>query len=67
MRRDIVYSTYTAAKARGENVYHIFGSELMELCANEGTVDGVHPNDLGFFSMAERVSLEINKFIDKIR
>ena len=66
-RRDIVYSTYRNALGRGENVYHVFGCELMELCGGEGTVDGCHPTDLGFFSMAKRLKREFDKFIDKIR
>ena len=66
-RSDIVYQTYKSALERGENVYHIYGSELMELCGNEGTVDGCHPTDLGFFSMAKRFLKEFDKFIDKLR
>jgi len=67
LRSDIVYKTYRAALSRGENVYHIFSNELMELSGDEGTVDGCHPTDLGFFSMAKRIKLEFDKFIDKIR
>ena len=66
-QRAIVYETYKRALQRGENVYHIFGNELMELCQNEGTVDACHPTDLGFFSMAKRLSVEIDKFIYKVK
>jgi len=27
----------------------------MELCGDEGTVDGIHPTDFGFASMAKAV------------
>lgn len=53
-RREIVRTTYQNAKDRGdENVYFISGAELMAYAGNEGTVDGVHPTDLGFASMAQ--------------
>jgi len=52
-RLEIIYSTYAEAKASGdENVYFISGRELMELAKDEGTVDGCHPTDYGFHSMA---------------
>ena len=66
-RSEIVRATYEAAISRGENVYYVPGSELMELCADEGTVDGCHPTDLGFFSMAKRLQKEFDKFIDSLR
>ena len=34
-------------------MYFIDGKDLMELCGNEGTVDGTHPTDYGFASMAK--------------
>ena len=46
--------TYENALARGDrNVYLIDGPTLMAIAGNEGTVDGTHPTDLGFFSMAQ--------------
>lgn len=52
-RREIVKMTYDNAIARGDkNVYYIDGDTLMALCKDGGTVDNVHPNDLGFTSMA---------------
>ena len=43
--------TYFAAKAKGDqNVYFISGKSLMEKALDEGTVDGCHPTDYGFFS-----------------
>ena len=53
-RLEIIRTTYKNALAKGDqNVYLIEGKELMALAKNNGTVDGCHPNDLGFFSMAE--------------
>ena len=66
-RSEIVRATYEAALSRGENVYHVFGSELMAVCGDEGTVDGCHPTDLGFFSMAKAFGVEFDKFIDKVK
>ncbi len=54
-RRSIVFETFSKAKAAGdENVYFIDGAGLF--CgeyADSCTVDGCHPNDLGFYHMAQ--------------
>lgn len=53
IRLEIIENTYNQAIASGDkNVYFISGRELMEYAKNDGTVDGCHPNDLGFYSMA---------------
>lgn len=53
-RLAIIKKTYDDAKSAGdENVYLLDGFALMELAKNDGTVDGCHPNDLGFASMAK--------------
>ena len=55
-RREVILNTYRNARARGdENVYFIENRKLMELAGNEGTVDGAHPTDLGFYSMAKAI------------
>lgn len=60
-RREVIRETYRTAVAEGdENVYFIDGAELFagedwDLC----TVDGRHPNDLGFYRMARRMEQEI--------
>ena len=65
-RRDIVKGTYERAKAAGdENVYFLSGPELMALAGDEGTVDGCHPSDLGFFSMAAAVSKVMEEIFAK--
>ncbi len=63
-RRDVIKRTYENAVASGDkNVYFIDGPELMEPVGDNGTVDGVHPTDSGFFFMAQRLSEEILKII----
>lgn len=51
----VIKETYEIAKANGDNVYYLDGPMLMALAGNDGTVDGCHPNDLGFYSMAKAV------------
>lgn len=56
-RRDVVYRTYIEALRGGdERVYfldgfHLFAGDRRYDC----TVDGCHPNDAGFFRMAEAI------------
>ncbi len=50
----VIRKTYNDAVAAGDkNVYLIDGPTLMQYAGNDGTVDGIHPNDLGFHSMAK--------------
>lgn len=55
-RRSIIYNTYQTALSLGDkNVYFIGGEELFDgECWDNCTVDGTHPNDLGFYRMAMR-------------
>ena len=55
-RFEIIKQTYENAISKGDkNVYLINSLSLMKLAKNNGTVDGLHPTDLGFFSMAKAV------------
>ena len=48
-RRAVVRSTYENALAAGERVYFVDGEQVCRLLGVDGiTVDGCHPNDLGF-------------------
>ena len=50
----VIRKTYDDAIASGDNnVYFIDGPTLMKYAGSDGTVDGIHPNDLGFHSMAK--------------
>lgn len=52
-RLEIITATYENAKARGDhNVYLLTGPELMRDAGYDGNVDGTHPTDFGFASMA---------------
>lgn len=63
-RRGIVRQTYLNAVAEGDkNVYYIDGCDLMRFSDGEGLVDGCHPNDLGFFSMADAVEKVLKNLI----
>lgn len=53
-RHEIIETTYKNALREGDkNVYFIDGAELTKFCGDSGTVDGTHPTDLGFYSMAK--------------
>lgn len=66
-RREVIYNNYLKAKENGDkNVYFIDGETLLgvedwDMC----TVDNCHPNDLGFYRMAERV-YSVLKQIERI-
>ena len=66
-RRNVIYTTFINAINSGDkNVYYIDGQSLFK---DEGrdscTVDGCHPNDLGFMRMAETIGHVVKKVIDK--
>ena len=63
-RLDIIKTTYHNALSAGDkNVYFIDGETLMQYAKNEGTVDDIHPNDLGFVSMAQVLGDLLEKII----
>lgn len=63
-RREVIRTTYRNALEAGDrNVYFIDGSTLTwRFGGDSGTVDGCHPNDLGFMCMA----LGIGEVIQKV-
>ena len=64
-RREIIRATYThAVEAGDKNVYFIDGSTLTwRFGGDSGTVDGCHPNDLGFYSMAKILIRQLKSLI----
>ena len=63
LRNRIIKDTYNYAVENGDkNVYFISSRELFELCEDNGTVDGCHPTDFGFYSMAQAMI----KILDKL-
>ena len=65
-RLEIIKATYNNAIERGDkNVYLLDGKKLMKNTLNDGTVDGCHPNDFGFHSMAKALVSLIEKILNK--
>lgn len=65
MRRQIVKETALKYQNRGYRVKFLDGAELFGTDSRECcTVDGTHPNDLGFYRMAKKVLEEIREFTD---
>ena len=63
-RREIVERTYQNAVKQGDkNAYYISNEELAALCRGEETVEGTHPNDWGFASMAAAIGDVIKNII----
>lgn len=60
-RRAIIRETYERALAAGDrHVAFLDGAELFAgPQSDDCTVDGIHPNDLGFYRMARRIAPEI--------
>ena len=67
LKREVLYQSYLKAKANGdENVYFLdgetlFGNKDREIC----TVEGLHPNDLGFYRMAEVIYKKFGNIDEK--
>ena len=65
MHFDITKKTYCDAIQRGDkNVYFIDGEALMSLAGEDGTVDGIHPTDFGFYSMASAIIPVLKKALN---
>lgn len=61
----IIEATYRNALAAGDkNVYLIDGPSLMALCGDDGSVDGTHPNDFGFVSMADAIEPVLRQILE---
>lgn len=68
-RRDVIKKSYEKAIAAGDNnVYFIDGHTLFEGEFYEScTSDGVHPNDIGFMRMADKIGIVIAKVMNLIK
>ena len=63
-RFNIIKKTYENAISQGDkNIYLIGGPALMRIAEENGTVDGCHPTDLGFFSMAKEIIQVLNRIL----
>lgn len=66
-RREIVMDTYRKGRAAGDrNLYFIDGASLFAGADRaECTVDGCHPNDLGFYRMADAVGTALKAALNR--
>lgn len=56
-RRDLIENNYfNAVRSGDENVYFIDGRKIYENMDSDSTVEGVHPNDIGFKYIAQCLS-----------
>jgi len=63
-RLAVIRRTYDHAVESGDkNIYFIEGPELMKAIKDEGTIDGSHPNDAGFYSMAHAIEPVLRKML----
>lgn len=66
LRKEIIYNTYKEALDNGDrNVYFLDGEEMFSECEDFGTVEGCHPNDIGFLYISRAVGDAIEKIISK--
>ncbi|MBQ9995133.1 MAG: hypothetical protein IJP32_02075, partial [Clostridia bacterium] len=67
-RLAIIRASYDKAVANGDrHVYFIDGSHIFEgEFADSCTVDGCHPNDLGFYRMAIVIGAAVEQAIKEI-
>ena len=66
VRKDIIKKTYDTALAEGDtNVYFIDPTEHTPFDGDEGTVEGCHPTDLGFYFMAKAVYPVLKEALEK--
>jgi hypothetical protein len=65
-RLQIIKKTYMDAVAAGDqNVYFIDGKTLMKYAKDNGTLEGCHPNDLGFYSMARVILQKLKPLLER--
>ena len=66
-RRSIIYQTYKRAKKQGDKrIWFIDGETLFGKNERSAcSVDGAHPNDLGFYRMAQTIAPVLKKALKK--
>lgn len=63
-RYEIIRQTYAQALAAGDqHVYLLSGAEMLGESAQAATVDNCHPNDLGFYQMAQKLAPVIQQLL----
>lgn len=67
-RRQTIIADYNRAKAEGDELIWfvdgslIYPADIRDVC----TVDGCHPNDLGYLFMAKKIGAAVQEALDKI-
>ncbi len=66
-RRDVIRETYEKALAAGDGYIRFVDAEVHypHFNAEDCTVDGTHPNDLGFYRMAKAIGDKLADFFEK--
>jgi len=65
-RKAVIKKTYDTALAEGDkNVYFLDMAEAMPFEGDEGTVEGSHPTDLGFYFMAKALYPILKEALEK--
>ena len=66
LRREVTKRTYEIAISEGdENIYYVEPLDIMPFMAEEGTVDRIHPTDLGFYLMAKALEPTLREIARK--
>ena len=68
-RQEVVRATYENARANGdENVWLVLGSEFFpDEYRSDFSIEGTHPNDLGFMFMAEAMKPAIKEMVETVK
>lgn len=65
-RREVIKATYDTAVSEGDNnVYFLDPNEDFPFFGDEGTVEGCHPTDLGFYFMAKGLYPILKEALEK--
>ena len=68
LRRKVTERTYEIALAEGDkNVYYVNPLEVIPFMPEEGTVDRIHPTDLGFYFMAKALEPTLKEIAKKYK
>ena len=64
-RKDVIMQTYLNARLSGDkNVYFVDGfNHFSGKNRDDCTSDGTHPNDVGFFGMADNIGAVLNEIL----
>jgi lysophospholipase L1-like esterase len=63
LERRAAYATIVKEMMKNDSLLHYLDLGNLFAPSNEGTVDGIHPNDLGMMQYAERVGEELKKIM----